>query len=526
MIYARTICAALVLACLLAFAGGAALAQSEPDQVQLILSRPQSKASFRNSLPRGAYEAIKRRAGQANVHVLPMSRTEIWSVPKANATAVRSEAVRYGATVELMAATSGPAFKTASANVDMSERQRLAFEQAKTSLAAVGIKAMTVPPPAMIEYAMTKGASGSAPPSKMAIELKENEVVTITGKSVDKRDNLYVFRGSVDGTEAPATLMWWGDGKMVGTVQHAGHIYMFRHMGGTVYASVEMSMERMPQEHAPMSARMRSADPGLRDDPLVQQGEAGALRKVTTGMRAPAPPKAGAEKKVPAKGAAQGGEIVIDVMVAYTKKTAANYGDIKRELVDLAIEEGNEAFRNSGLGHIKLRLVHAYQTGYVEEGEHFDHVWRFADKGDGYMEEVHPLRDRHKADVAILIVDDPKGCGLATRVYADADEAFAVVHHDCAALTYSLAHEIGHIIGARHEPNIDKSTTPFPYGHGYVNGTKWRDIMSYRESCGGCARVPVWSSPKVLIRGEPAGTPEQDNARVIAEQAARVAAFR
>jgi hypothetical protein len=153
-------------------------------------------------------------------------------------------------------------------------------------------------------------------------------------------------------------------------------------------------------------------------------------------------------------------------------------------------------------------------------------VWRFADKGDGYMEEVHGLRDRHKADVAILIVDDPKGCGLATRVYADADEAFAVVHHDCAALTYSLAHEIGHIIGARHEPNIDKSTTPFPYGHGYVNGTKWRDIMSYRESCGGCARVPVWSSPKVLIRGEPAGTPEQDNARVIAEQAARVAAFR
>src|SRR5687767_7124377 len=147
MIHARAICAALVLTCLLAFAGGSALAQSEPEHVQLILSRPQSKASFRNSLPRGAYEAIKRRAGQASVQVLPMSRTEIWSVPKANATAVRSEAVRYGATVELMAATSGPAFKTASANVDMSERQRLAFEQAKTSLAAVGIKAMTVPPP-------------------------------------------------------------------------------------------------------------------------------------------------------------------------------------------------------------------------------------------------------------------------------------------------------------------------------------------------------------------------------------------
>ena len=153
-------------------------------------------------------------------------------------------------------------------------------------------------------------------------------------------------------------------------------------------------------------------------------------------------------------------------------------------------------------------------------------MWRFADKGDGYMEEIHPLRNKYKADVALLIVDDPKGCGLATRVFADADEAFAVVHHECAASTYSVAHEVGHIIGARHDLNLDKMMTPFSFGHGYVNGTKWRDIMSYKESCGGCPRLPVWSGPTVMVRGEPAGSPELDNARVIREQAARVAAFR
>ena len=59
-----------------------------------------------------------------------------------------------------------------------------------------------------------------------------------------------------------------------------------------------------------------------------------------------------------------------------------------------------------------------------------------------------------------------------------------------------------------------------------LSGTIWRDIMSYKESCGGCPRLPVWSSPFVKIKGEPAGTPELDNARVISEQAARVAAFR
>jgi hypothetical protein len=247
------------------------------------------------------------------------------------------------------------------------------------------------------------------------------------------------------------------------------------------------------------------------------------LRPITKGMR----PLSGDEKialvtrkaMIPAakslenEASPKPNDIVIDVIVAYTQKAARNYSNLERELVHLAIGETNSSFRQSNLGHIKLRLVHTYQTDYVEEGGHFDHVWRFADKGDGYMDEVHSLRDKYRADVAILIVDDPKGCGLATRVRADADEAFAVVHHTCAAANYTLAHEIGHLIGATHEQS-------------YVNGTKWRDIMGSKESCGGCPRVAVWSSPTVLIKGEAAGTAELNNARVIAEQAARVAAFR
>ena len=126
---------------------------------------------------------------------------------------------------------------------------------------------------------------------------------------------------------------------------------------------------------------------------------------------------------------------------------------------------------------------------FPENGTHFDHVWRFADKGDGHMEEVHGLRDKYRADVAILVVDDDKGCGLATRVNADAEDAFAVVHHACAAASFTLAHEIGHLLGARHE-------------FAYVGGTKWRDIMGLKESCGGCPRLPVWAnllSPRKLL---------------------------
>ena len=62
------------------------------------------------------------------------------------------------------------------------------------------------------------------------------------------------------------------------------------------------------------------------------------------------------------------GDIIIDVIVAYTAKAARNYNDIASDLVELAVEDANQSFRISNLGHVKLRLVHAYQTDYVEDG--------------------------------------------------------------------------------------------------------------------------------------------------------------
>ena len=52
-----------------------------------------------------------------------------------------------------------------------------------------------------------------------------------------------------------------------------------------------------------------------------------------------------------------------------------------------------------------------------------------------------------------------------------------------------------------------KNMTPFAYGHGYVNGTKWRDIMSYKASCDGCPRIPFWSNPTIKFKGEPCRHP-------------------
>ena len=512
-----------------------ALAQTEVERVPLIMSKlpPQNSAT---------YKAIKKHAGKATGQVLTLTKTEMWAVPKGNVEAVKKAAAQHGAQVDQLGGDWNHLFHSAPTDMKMNDKQKSMMDKAKSSKASMGVGMMAAPRAPMVEYALTKDAGARAATSKDAakiiIKLSDTTQLTIVRTSVDIKPDMCIWRGSVEGTDAPATLMWWPGGKMAGTVQHEGRVYSIRHMGGEMHAVVEMSEDRMPQEHAPMPSRMRTIDPNLRDDPLVQQGDASMLRAMTSGMRPPsqaAPKKKKKTAAVPSKKhtpsknkmAKASKDIVIDVMVAYTKKAAANYTDVKRELVDLSIEEGNQSFRMSNLGNIKLRLVHAYQTDYVEDdGEHFEHLYRMVDRGDGKLEEVHALRDKHRADVVVLVVDDPSGCGLATRVFADAEEAFAVVHHDCAATSYSLAHEIGHIIGARHDLSLDKNMTPFPYGHGFVNGTKWRDIMSYKASCGGCPRLPVWSSPKVTVKGEVAGTPELDNARVIMEQAARVAAFR
>ena len=195
------------------------------------------------------------------------------------------------------------------------------------------------------------------------------------------------------------------------------------------------------------------------------------------------------------------------------------------DAIELAIEQANESFRNSALGNISLRLVHTQVVDYDEkDAEHFTHLYRMVD-GEGPFKDLRQLRNEKRADLVGLIVDDPTGCGLSTRVAADAEEAYFIVHHSCAAITISIAHEVGHILGARHDRRIDPNNTPFAYGHGYVT-TKWRDIMSYQEGCNGCPRIPFWSNPRVLYKGEPTGTLTEDNARVILEQAERVSNFR
>ena len=216
--------------------------------------------------------------------------------------------------------------------------------------------------------------------------------------------------------------------------------------------------------------------------------------------------------------------LVIRVLVAYTPQASSAAGNINA-LIQLAIDETNLSYLNSGI-EARLQLVYKYQTAYVESGNLKTDRNRFRIAGDGIMDEVHGLRNQVGADVAILITGSGSGCGIAADIMANANTAFAVVKESCATGYYTFGHEIGHLQGARHNPQADPNIFPFVYGHGYYNQVaNWRTIMSY--NCpGGCTRLPYWSNPHRTYGGNTMGSSTQHNARVLNDTALTVANFR
>jgi len=337
------------------------------------------------------------------------------------------------------------------------------------------------------------------------------DVALVRGYPTERTDaGAITWRGEAEETGERAVLMLWKDGHLSGYFGYKGYIYTIKNLGGDIHVVSELDRGKLPPMHAP--ARSDKS-------PTLESADASA------------PPKPVAEPEVapfpdPVRQALEAKEITIDLMILYTKKADDHYiGDLK-DLLPAAIEDINHTFRNSGIGNVRLRLVHSDLVAYDEAGaDHFDHLYRMVD-GVGSFKGLRKLRTDKGADIVGLILDGPSGCGLSTRVGGDAEEAFFIVHHACATITYSIAHEIGHILGARHDRAIDPNDSPIPYAHGYVNGTKWRTMMSYNDACGGCPRIPFWSNPRIKYKAEPTGTHASDNARVILEQAERVSTFK
>ncbi|MFK8332999.1 M12 family metallo-peptidase [Pseudomonas sp. BJa5] len=134
-------------------------------------------------------------------------------------------------------------------------------------------------------------------------------------------------------------------------------------------------------------------------------------------------------------------------------------------------------------------------------------------------------RESTRADLVALLAVHPKDRGLA---YTNATKAFGFsVVHALALPDHTLAHELGHNLGARHNPEQYVEPVTPPYAHGIRWPGKWRSVMAYYcEKGQECNRVNYWSNPDLTYQGLPLGTQDKNNnARVLRDNAARIANF-
>jgi len=294
----------------------------------------------------------------------------------------------------------------------------------------------------------------------------------------------YSWIGHLEGVQYSQVILVVRGGQMAGNIALPGENYQVRFAGNGVHANYEIDQTTFPSEAEPTAVELsEEAIAAAESNPMADDGS------------------------------------VIDIMVVYTADARAGAGGTTamENLINLAVTETNQSYTNSGINP-QLNLVHTAEVSYTESGDIQLDRNRLQNPSDGYMDNVHALRDTHMADLVPLVVENGGGyCGIAyimtTVSTAFENFGFGVVARTCATGYYSFGHELGHIQAARHDWYVDDTVnSPYTYNHAYLNvGDRWRTIMGYNSECSAngvsCTRVQYWSNPDVTYGGDPMGVP-------------------
>jgi hypothetical protein len=323
------------------------------------------------------------------------------------------------------------------------------------------------------------------------------------------------------GTPRPGSALWFSD---LGAPDGGDRLWL-AYVDGTATAALSLGEREFRLRGSEAGLLLAEID-GSRFAPCAVGPEHEVAATSRPGSR---PAVADGVPGADAPAVAQAAQLqVVDVLTAYTPAARQSSGGTAgiQSLIDLAIARTNESFENCDAGLV-VRDVHTVEVNYSESSSISTDLSRFRGKTDGFMDEVHDLRDLYGADACALISNSSGACGVAylmTNVSPGFQgSAFSVTVRSCAVGNLTYAHELGHNFGCAHDrDNAGGASKPYAYGYRTPNN-QYRTVMAYSPG----SRKPIFSSPlhqwNGLVMGTAAG---EDNARALTENAPTIAGWR
>ncbi len=324
---------------------------------------------------------------------------------------------------------------------------------------------------------------------ELQLSLPETETINFKlNRRNDQADGLLCWSGKA--TDGASTTLVWHNGMIHGNIAvNPKLVYSIQPLGGKRHIIYIINQQYTPREESPASYEKMKQGNAVPEEMNYPRFELPVETDLRTG----------------------GNDCYIRVLVGFDHDAALNVVDPIGFALECA-ELSNTIYGNSQINfQMEIAYVRNYPDVAASDIEDALGEWQF-DAFDSKFNDVFSEREQYDADLCILIAEDFVGdyVGLAASILASYGSAFCVVERTSAIDNLSFTHEIGHLMGARHDLYVDD--TP-GLNHAYIiHSEEVRTVMAYNDECEDngydCDRVQYFSTPDVNFPGtsKPLGT--------------------